>query len=365
MTENKKQSVFVLMPLDGEFDLVYKHFLKPVLEESGFDVDQAADIQSQQNILRDIIRGIKESDLILADLTNANPNVFYELGIAHAFRKPVVLVTQDIEDVPFDLKSYRLIEYSTHFVKIEAAKAKLSSYGKGFSEGKLPFGSPITDFYPSGDRQSQVLGAGLHNTTEESDNALKQTAEEGERGFIDHLVDINEGYTSIGSIMEGVTGDLEELTKSIETANTDITRIASNPSTSSLTAVQRVSRRLADRIGIFNRKLEQANSEYAEIAQGIEDSLEFTVSFYRDNREQPEVTDTEVEEQILQLDSLRDSSIQGRDSLNDLADIMDGLPRLERRLNREVTRGSEEIRIMAGNIDKTIASISRALNYNA
>ena len=347
MAMNNKKSVFVLMPFDEDFDSVYEHFLKPVLEDAGLNVLRADDIQSQQSILKDIIKNINESDLILADLTDANPNVFYELGIAHAFGKPVVLVTQSIEDVPFDLKPYRLVEYSTHFVKIKTAEENLSSYGKGFIEGKIPFGSPVTDFYLEGGRRE-----------EEADNALNHPTEEDARGFLDHLIDINEGYRSIATIIEEVTSGLQDVTGSIETAAKDFNEIGANPNASSPAAAQRVSRRLAERIGTFNGKLAQANTEYTSIARGIEDSLEFVVSFYQ---QQSEETVPKVEEQISSLRSLRDSAIEGRDSFNTLADNMDGLPRIERRLNREVARGSEGIRIMAGNLDKTIASISRAL----
>ena len=139
-------NVFVLMPFDEEFDPVYKKFIKPVFEEAGFVVDRADDILSQQNILKDVLEGIHKSDLIVADLTGANPNVFYELGLAHALRKPVILITQSIEDVPFDLKSYRLLEYSTHFAKIEKARGQLLEYAKGSLAGNMPFGSPVTDF---------------------------------------------------------------------------------------------------------------------------------------------------------------------------------------------------------------------------
>ena len=380
MAMNNKKSVFVLMPFDEDFDSVYEHLLKPVLEDAGLDVLRADDIQSQQSILKDIIKNINESDLILADLTDANPNVFYELGIAHAFGKPVVLVTQSIEDVPFDLKPYRLVEYSTHFVKIKTAEEKLSSYGKGFIEGKIPFGSPVTDCYPEGIRQSQVTGTVPHNTTEggggspvtdcypeggrreeEADNALNHPTEEDERGFLDHLIDINEGYISIATIIGEITSELQDVTVSTETAAKDFNEIGANPNASSPAAAQRVSRRLAERIGTFNGKLAQANTEYTSIARGIEDSLEFVVSFHQQHSEE---TVPEVEEQISSLRSLRDSAIEGRDSFNTLADTMDALPRIERRLNREVARGSEGIRIMAGNVDKTIASISRALNYH-
>ena len=111
--------VFVLMPFDEDFNDIYELFVKAEMKRAGFSVDRADDIESQQNILRDILERIDKSDLIVADLTNSNPNVFYELGLAHALKKPVILITQSVDDVPFDLKSYRLLEYSTHFSKIE------------------------------------------------------------------------------------------------------------------------------------------------------------------------------------------------------------------------------------------------------
>ena len=365
------------MPFDEDFDSVYKHFLKPVLEDAGFDVLRADDIQSQQSILKDIIKKIVESDLILADLTDANPNVFYELGIAHALRKPVVLLTQSIEDVPFDLKSYRLMEYSTHFVKIKTAEKRLSDYAKGIIEGKIPYGSPVTDFKQDGNRQNQVTGTVPHNTTEEgggspvtefnpegerreeADIALNHPTEEDERGFIDHLVDVNQGYGQIAALIQSVGTDLEDLTESIKTAITDINRIASNPSESSSAAAQRVSRRLANRISIFNQGLEKANAEYARIADGIEDSLEFVVAFYLQESGE---TQQNAEEHFASLKDFRITAAGGRDAFKSLADNMDTLPGIERQLNQQVTLGSEQVRIMAGNIDRTISSINRALN---
>jgi hypothetical protein len=52
-----------------------------------------------------------ESKLILADLSGTNPNVFYELGLAHALTKPAILITESIEDIPFDLRALRVLEY--------------------------------------------------------------------------------------------------------------------------------------------------------------------------------------------------------------------------------------------------------------
>jgi len=53
----------------------------------------------------------KKAKLILADLTGKNPNVFYELGLAHAITKPAILIAESIDDVPFDLRALRILEY--------------------------------------------------------------------------------------------------------------------------------------------------------------------------------------------------------------------------------------------------------------
>ncbi|HYN16177.1 MAG TPA: hypothetical protein VES66_10375, partial [Terriglobales bacterium] len=75
------------------------------------DPKRADDIYRPSAIVHDIWAYVKTSRVMLADLTGKNPNVFYELGLAHAVGKPVIMVTQSMEDVPFDLRALRVIEY--------------------------------------------------------------------------------------------------------------------------------------------------------------------------------------------------------------------------------------------------------------
>ena len=361
MTSEDKSSVFVLMPFDPEFDSIYDGVIKSGLELAGLSVKRADDIQNQRNILRDVFDGIVNSDLIVADLTNLNPNVFYELAIAHAVRKPVILMTQNIDEVPFDLKLYRLIEYDVHFAKIGEAIEKLTNYGKAFLAGEIKFGNPLADYSPEYSVYSrpQVPAQESNSQTGSEDRTAGGEEDHDDRGLFDHLVDVNEGYSRIATLIGKVTDDLQGLNESLDAANNDIATISSNRSASSPVAAQRVSRRLAERISVFNQRLAEANPQYTLIAVGIEDSLEFVVSFYV---EVPERRDSNIEEQVSDLRDFRTIAINGRDSFIVLADTMDKLPRIERRLNREVTRGSEEIRTMAANIDRTIGSVDRALN---
>lgn len=62
--------------------------------------------------MKDVLKSISLADYLIADLTGRNPNVYYELGIAHALMKKVVLLAQDLQDIPFDLKHQRILEYS-------------------------------------------------------------------------------------------------------------------------------------------------------------------------------------------------------------------------------------------------------------
>lgn len=102
---------FVIMPFGGWFDNYYEDIYIPAIENAGFDAKRADDLYRPGNIVNDIWNYTKESTVVLADLTNKNPNVFYELGLAHAITKPAVLITASMDDVPFDLRSLRVIVY--------------------------------------------------------------------------------------------------------------------------------------------------------------------------------------------------------------------------------------------------------------
>lgn len=130
-----KKKAFVLMPFKDPFTSYYIDIFKPALETVGFEVSKADDIYTPRPIMDDIRRSIVEADLILCEMTGKNPNVFYELGLAHAIGKPAILITCHEEDIPFDLRTVRTISYNCTQTKwsqkleeqiVAAAKAVLS-----------------------------------------------------------------------------------------------------------------------------------------------------------------------------------------------------------------------------------------------
>jgi hypothetical protein len=95
-------------PLGGYFSSIYE----PAIAKAGLKAVRAdADIFGTGKIIDQIWQGINSARVLVAELTSRNPNVFYELGLAHALRKPVVLVSSNEDDVPFDIRHVRVIYY--------------------------------------------------------------------------------------------------------------------------------------------------------------------------------------------------------------------------------------------------------------
>lgn len=122
-----KNYCFFLMPFHESFDIVYGT-VKQLLMESNFLCNRADELSASKPIINKIIVEILKAQYIIVDLTDCNPNVFYELGIAHTFKdsKNVLLLKQKDSKVPFDITHLQYREYSPSNLK------QLTSIIKGF-----------------------------------------------------------------------------------------------------------------------------------------------------------------------------------------------------------------------------------------
>jgi CRP-like cAMP-binding protein len=103
--------IFMITPFREDLRPVYQS-VKKLVNGMGMTIKRGDDFYSPNTIMAEIWSVTYAASLIICDCTGKNPNVFYELGIAHTLGKPTILLTQDAEDVPFDLRSYRFIVYS-------------------------------------------------------------------------------------------------------------------------------------------------------------------------------------------------------------------------------------------------------------
>jgi len=106
---------FVVMPFAEPHGSYYSKIYEPAILKAGLKPIRAdSDIFGSGKVMDQIWSGINAAKVLVSELTTKNPNVFYELGLAHALRKPVVLVSSNEDDVPFDLHHIRVIYYDVN-----------------------------------------------------------------------------------------------------------------------------------------------------------------------------------------------------------------------------------------------------------
>lgn len=134
----KAAHVFVIMPFQKELLSVYKGPIRSACRKLRLSVERADDIFSSNDVMDDVWEAMVNSFVVIADCSNRNANVFYELGIAHTLGKPVILITQLKDDVPSDLKSLRYIEYSTSRTGLARLETALCRTLKEIKENYWP-----------------------------------------------------------------------------------------------------------------------------------------------------------------------------------------------------------------------------------
>ncbi len=116
------------MPFDEKLTQIYEKYIKTPLEKEGVIVKRADDFHQSTPIFDDILNSIEEADFLITELTGKNPNVFYELGRAHEKKKKVILICQNIADLPFDVNHIRSIIYDDTLEGYENLTSKIMKY---------------------------------------------------------------------------------------------------------------------------------------------------------------------------------------------------------------------------------------------
>jgi hypothetical protein len=150
---------------------VLRHLIRKVLEPLGYDVKRADEIDDPGQITHQVIERLIDDELVVADLTNRNPNVFYELAVRHAARRPVVTIMAAGQDIPFDVKDVRTVFYDLHDPdKLELAQRDLTEKVRAIEANPTEIRNPITVasdlsvLRRSDDPEARVAGALLENS---------------------------------------------------------------------------------------------------------------------------------------------------------------------------------------------------------
>jgi hypothetical protein len=153
------------MPIGSEgsetrkiFDDVYHYVIVPgvSLAKRSYKCIRADEVQKPNNIIKDIAQKLYNADVVIADLTGQNPNVFYELGVRHALVGKTIILSQSFTDIPFDLRGYRTIIYSPGDLSgNEQTKKQIAKFLQEIDEKSSASDNPVSETF-GGFPQSKV-----------------------------------------------------------------------------------------------------------------------------------------------------------------------------------------------------------------
>jgi hypothetical protein len=109
--DDRRPNAFIAMQFSESYNEVYRDAIRPLVEQIGFEPFRVDEAAGPGIILNDIWARITEASVVIAEVSEANPNVYYEVGAAHALRKPTVLLAQRGTKLPFDIGPHRCIFY--------------------------------------------------------------------------------------------------------------------------------------------------------------------------------------------------------------------------------------------------------------
>ncbi|MEN6641508.1 MAG: hypothetical protein ABFE08_03585 [Armatimonadia bacterium] len=188
---------FVIMPYGGDdeearrhYDGVFLGIIEPAVTKAGYEVKRSDIGGAPGNITHDIIQDLANSDAVIADLTGANANVLFELGIRHVLRKSgTVHIVDKAHTIPFDIRQYRAVQYSTDLADAPVAIAAISTAIRKRDDDPTHSDNPVHDALPglpldlrsTGDEAVRARMAELQSRLEEMsdvEQSLRKRLEE-------------------------------------------------------------------------------------------------------------------------------------------------------------------------------------------
>lgn len=262
-------NIFVLIQFTDEFHLIYDNLIRKPLEAKGHSVKRSLEAR-EQNGLRAIIQGIDNADVVIADLTGQNPNVTYELGIAHAFLKPTLQIAQTLDDVRYDLRPYRVILYNIVSDGSSSLADDILSYIATEPGDEYSFSNPVSDYM--GTAATGPIAIPLADVVDD-EAQLPLLAEEtdsvsdvGDYGILDASADIDEASETIFLTLEGLTADIESIANKADAHTARLEKVQQSPNQ------RRVQRSAIRILGVYAEDVDEFAQSTDEKASILRDA---------------------------------------------------------------------------------------------
>lgn len=352
-----KPRVFVITPFNEDFLALFNEMKNRFAEQ--YDFTNAGDLDNQQNILQDIVEGIYTSDVIIADLSGLNANVFYELGLAHAMNKKVIIITQDIGELPFDIKSYRANQYSLLFYKLPELFLELEKLLKGAIDGSVKYGNPVSDYVPdffSKTSDVQVESTSNDNETTNTSEVNAEDTESEEKGFLDYIAGIQENSSNMTSEITSICEEMGDMNTSIGEATGEIERIKSNGSNTNAVFVRNVCRKLASPIEFFATNLKTHVGNISAYWEQIENDY---LSMLENKHLKTPENIKDLKDSLISLEEMQNTIYDTDGKIENFINALKPSLGMERRLNKAITMLINELEGYLSMTEKMSSSIDR------
>lgn len=353
---SNKPKVFVITPFGEEFLALFEEFKHSFGDQ--FDFSNAGDMDNQQNILKDIVEGIALAEIVIADLTGLNANVFYELGLAHAMNKKVIIITQDIDDLPFDIKSYRANQYSLQFNRIPDLIQELRKLLCGAIDGQIKYGNPVSDYAPnyqnSDEKASHELALQILG-----EEIADESIEDGEKGFLDFITEIESDSQNVTAELTSLADETRKIGSSVSSANDDINRVKAQSGKVDATFVRNLCRKISEPMESYASKIKLSVTNISICWGNIENNyLALLDSRFAQNPDNAQDLSDSAKSLLEMQSAIKDSYGKVEKFILTLRGSMG----MERRLNRAISLSISELEAYLTLTNTMSASIDRIIS---
>ncbi|MDX6680611.1 MAG: hypothetical protein QOG94_650 [Solirubrobacteraceae bacterium] len=311
---------------------------------------RADSVLDQQSVMRNVVQGIADAALVIAEISQVNANVYYELGLAHALLKPTILLTQDISKVPFDLKAYRVVTYSTLFHEVEQLSSRLTEIAIEHLAGRIRFGNPITDYLDVSAVATVLPSTDTARTVAASE--IEDLADE----YLDWLVDLQDADERLGELLTEIATATEEIgEKMAERA----AQLDDSPADElSPKQARALARGAAADLAGYADVLERVNPELTRETDRFVTAGLNLADWFRD----PARDNSEGRPEFLaSISTLHQIVTEGRAGLDEYRTVVGSLRGITSDLSRASTRAGRNLDEMFETIDNIVAFCERSI----
>jgi len=349
MSEIRILKVFMIMPFEEEFFKVYEELNGKLGDKYEFSNAEAEN--NQQNILSDIIPPLFNADVVIADLTGTNPNVMYELGLAHCFKKKTIMITQDaLSDLPFDLKQYRAKNYSTHFVKISELIDYVKTNLEGVEAGTVLFSNPVLDYYGVNEIEDFLIP--------QSEEIIEIESID-EKGFLDFISELEEDGDNLTNCIESIIQNLNSMTSTIDHSAQEIGRVNKTGGSGTVSFVRKETKKVAKSIEEFSSILSEGSKKIYSLWDRIEANsfglIENPYTHSEGNKEN-------LIAYLRSINNMKEGIIGSRESIIGFKQASLANIGVERSLNQAIRFLDNDLQEFLDNMDRISISVDKIIN---